>query len=190
MTDGSAAQQYIDVRDLPLFADEAPSMDTSGIGRDEAAALQVPRRRRYLTAPEPEYRRASQYEFVLDVEYVPEPPVGEHEVDTQLIAEWEGYVTEIGEVSFEARLRGILGEGVEDESEDATIPLDEISPSDRSLFCVGAIFRLCVSYERSRTRQVRRFTELVFRRLPKYSEKDLDAARARARERVSGFRLE
>ena len=109
---------------------------------------------------------------------------------TELVAEWEGYVTSIGPDTFEARLHGLLGEGVEGELEEATIPIEEVSPANKPLFALGALFRLCVSYERSRSGEIRRFTQLVFRRLPAYRKKDLEAARTRALERVRGFRLE
>ncbi len=109
---------------------------------------------------------------------------------SQLIAEWEGYVTEIGQETFEARLRGILGEGVEGELEEATIPVAEVTGPNKELFAVGALFRLCVSYEQYGSGQIRRYTDLVFRRLPAYRKQDLDAAIQRAGERLSELRLE
>ena len=109
---------------------------------------------------------------------------------TELLAEWEGYVTKVGADFFEARITGIFGRGVEGETEEAVIPAAELSDANKALCQVGALFRLCVSYEKSESGQVRRFTEMVFRRLPAYRDQDLDAARERARVRVNGFRLE
>jgi hypothetical protein len=109
---------------------------------------------------------------------------------TELLAEWEGYVTSVSDKSFEARLSGIFGDGVEGEIEEAVIPIAELSEANKPLFRVGALFRLCVSYEKSESGQIRRFTEMVFRRLPAYRQQDLDAAHKRAQERVNGFRLD
>jgi hypothetical protein len=111
-------------------------------------------------------------------------------VTSYLVAEWEGHVTRIGKETFEARLRGISGEGVDGELEEAIIPIAEVTAFYKTLFEVGAIFRLCVSYDEYQSGQIRRYTELVFRRLPAYRQKDLDDARKRARERLSELRLE
>lgn len=114
----------------------------------------------------------------------------EGSVTSVRVAEWEGHVTSVGHKSFEARLRGIFGEGVDGQLEDATIPIAEINDFNKSLFAVGAIFRLCVSYDEYQSGQIRRYTDMVFRRLPAYRQKDLDDAMKRARERLSELRLE
>jgi hypothetical protein len=109
---------------------------------------------------------------------------------SKLVAEWEGHVASIGKKTFEAQLRGISGEGVEGQTEGATIPIAEITEFNKPLFAVGAIFRLCVSYDEYPSGQIRRYTELFFRRLPAYRQRDLDDALKRARERLSELRLE
>jgi hypothetical protein len=111
-------------------------------------------------------------------------------VTSNRVAEWEGHVTSIGKKTFEARLSGIFGEGVEGQFEEATIPLAEITEINKPLFAVGAIFRLCMSYDEYPSGQIRRYTELFFRRLPAYRQRDLDDALKRARERLSELRLE
>jgi hypothetical protein len=109
---------------------------------------------------------------------------------SRLIAEWEGQVTEIGSETFEARLRGIFGQGVDGELEEATIPLAEVTGPNRELLAEGALFRLCVSYEEFESGQIRRYTDIVFRHLPAYRKPDIDDAVQRARQRLRELRVE
>lgn len=108
----------------------------------------------------------------------------------ELIAEWEGYVTQIDAQTFQARLRGISGKGVEGEVEDAIIPIREVGTRDNPQFAIGALFRLCISEIRSSDEEVQTSTKVVFRRLPAYRREDLEDARERARARAYAFRLD
>jgi hypothetical protein len=112
------------------------------------------------------------------------------ERSSQLIAEWEGYVTKIEAQTFNARLRGVSGKGVEGEIEDAIIPIREVGTRDNPQFAIGALFRLCVSEIRSSDEEVQTSTKLVFRRLPAYRREDLEAARKRGLARAHAFRLD
>lgn len=107
-----------------------------------------------------------------------------------LVAEWEGHVTAIEKDAFVAMLRGVFGDGVEGESEEATIPLTEAGGINEGLLAVGALFRMCVSYEEQPSRPIRRYTEVIFRRLPAYRQQDLDEAQKRGRELLNGLRVE
>ena len=109
---------------------------------------------------------------------------------SQLLAEWHGQVTAIYEDSFSAELKGRHGEGVIGSEEEAVIPLEDIRSDDRALVRIGAFFSLCVCYGLSVGGQRRRFTDVVFRRLPAYILEELEQARERARELVRGLRLE
>ena len=97
---------------------------------------------------------------------------------TELLAEWSGCVNSIheGGVSFSATLTGIVGEGVAGFEEDATIPIDDVSEWDKELLYPGNFFRLCVVHEIQATGQPRRYTQVVFRRLPAYRRHDLEKA--------------
>jgi hypothetical protein len=108
----------------------------------------------------------------------------------QLIAEWEGYVTKIETQTFQARLRGVRGKGVEGEVEDAVIPIREVGRRDNPQFAIGALFRLCISELGSSDEEVQTSTKIVFRRLPAYRREDLEAARERALARAHAFRLD
>lgn len=110
----------------------------------------------------------------------------------ELLAEWNGCVTSIQSSghSFAATLKGVAGEGVKGEEEDATIPVTDVSDWDKDLLRTGNFFRLCVIYEILPTGQPRRYTQVVFRRLPAYRQHDLDQAAERGRELARGLRVE
>jgi hypothetical protein len=119
------------------------------------------------------------------------PTVGKPKGSTdEVIAEWDGYVTEVGEETIEAQLRGLRGDGVAGEIEEATIPKAEVRDADKPLIAAGALFRLCISYEKTPAGERRRYSTLVFRRLPAYRQQDLDDAHERTRARLNGLRLD
>ena len=64
------------------------------------------------------------------------------------LQEWEGYVVEIGEAEFVARLVDLTA-GLSHETEEATIPLNELSDPDRAKVEVGGFFRWVIGYEHS-----------------------------------------
>jgi hypothetical protein len=116
----------------------------------------------------------------------------ESKYQSKLLAEWNGYVTEVSKDGeyFAASLQGIRGEGVKDEEDDALIPISDVSKSDMALLKPGNYFRLCVMHEVNKAGQPRRYTQLVFRRLPAYRKQDLDYAEERGRELARGLRVE
>ena len=116
-------------------------------------------------------------------------PLAEGVKRNYLIAEWHGQVLSVQDDYFIAELSGTVGEGVRDSHEEAQIPLEEISESDRELLVTGAFFRLCISYELDgQTR--RKFTQVIFRRLPAYRRDDLEHAKDRAAELKRALRVE
>jgi len=111
---------------------------------------------------------------------------------TTLLAEWNGCVTEIDKsgVFFFAALKGVVGEGVAGEEEDATIPISDVGEWDLELLKPGNFFRLCVVYEILPTGQPRRYTQVVFRRMPSYRHHDLAVAAERGQARARALRVE
>ena len=107
-----------------------------------------------------------------------------------LLAEWDGSVESIEGHFFSASLKGIFGEGARGEEEEAEIPLSDVSPLDRELLRIGSVFRLCVFYEVDDDDQPKRFSKVVFRRLPAYREDDLQKASKRAADRAARLRVE
>ena len=64
------------------------------------------------------------------------------------LQEWEGYVTEINDTEFSARLTDLTS-GANYAREEADIPLVEISEDDAAKMQVGSIFRWVIGYERA-----------------------------------------
>lgn len=114
----------------------------------------------------------------------------ERQAASQLLAEWHGQVTHIHADSFTAQLKGRFGECVQGSEDEAVIPVEDVRDEDKELFEVGAFFSLCISYEVSPTGSKRRFTEVIFRRMPAFRREELEAAAGRAKEIVRGLRLE
>lgn len=110
----------------------------------------------------------------------------------ELLAEWNGCVTSIQNVGhyFSATLRGVKGEGVKGEEDDAIIPISDVSEWDKDLLQPGNYFRLCVMHEISPSGQPRRYSLVVFRRLPAYRKQDLDEALERGCNLARGLRVE
>ncbi len=93
------------------------------------------------------------------------------------LQEWEGYVTDIGNDEFEARLLDLTaGDSVA--REDAVIPLDDVSAEDRLNMEPGSIFRWVIGYERSVGGARRRVSQIVSLDLPPMTDRDLERGRA------------
>ena len=103
------------------------------------------------------------------------------------LQEWEGYVVSISETEFTARLVDLTAER-SFESEEARIPLEEISESDAAKMKVGSIFRWVVGYKRWAMGQKERVSSIVFRDLPAVSKSDRQAGEAWAEQILASFR--
>ena len=99
------------------------------------------------------------------------------------LQEWEGYVVEIGEDEFVARLVDLTA-GMSYETDEATIPMEEISEHDAEKISEGDIFRWVIGYERSASGTKRRVSQIVFRDLPRMTAADFEEGRKWA-ERVA-----
>lgn len=121
---------------------------------------------------------------------VPTVRISTGRIPARLRAEWSGYVVGLDSLYFSAALKGVFGEGIQGEEEDAEIPISDVSQSDKELLQVGNFFRLCVFYEIQENGQPRRYTQVVFRRLPAYRAVDLALAAERAAEPHRALRVE
>lgn len=92
------------------------------------------------------------------------------------LQEWEGYVVDITEDTFVARLIDLTA-GKKYESEEAIIPMEELSETDAATMKVGSIFRWVIGYERSPEGIHKRVSQIVFRDLPRMTKHDLKAGR-------------
>ena len=89
--------------------------------------------------------------------------------------EWEGYVIEIRQREFVARLLDITA-GAKREEEEATISFEEISSADREMMRLGSIFRWVIGYEHTVGGVKRRVSQIVFRQLPVLTQADWNEA--------------
>ncbi len=85
--------------------------------------------------------------------------------------EWEGYVVEIKKNFLVARLTDLTA-GSKYESEEATIPLNEIADSDKEKMTIGSIFRWVFGYELSPMGDKKQVSQIVFRDLPRMTKED------------------
>ncbi|MEN8180191.1 MAG: hypothetical protein ABFS39_16445 [Pseudomonadota bacterium] len=102
----------------------------------------------------------------------------------QVLQEWEGHVIEVCDDHFSAELVDITA----DESvamEEADFSIDEVSGSDTPLVKPGGVFRWSIGYLRSPGGTKKRVSQIVFRRLPLWTKKDLQQAESLA-VKISG----
>ena len=102
-----------------------------------------------------------------------------------LLKHWEGYVQEVSNGSFVARLID-LEEDVPDE--EAEIYLEEVTPDDRDLVAPGAVFYWMIGYRQQASGQRERVSGIRFRRLPQLTQRDIELAKAQAQEAVGRIR--
>jgi hypothetical protein len=96
------------------------------------------------------------------------------------LQEWEGCVDRVEGQTLFARLRNITG-GVQDLSELAEIPLEEIGQDDVVRLVPGSLFRWAIGYRRSSGVQ-ERFSRIIVRHLPAWTHKDMTNAESFARK--------
>ena len=125
-------------------------------------------------------------DFSRIVDLPPLPPRRPPSVTLYALQEWEGYVVEIGETNFVARLVDLTA-GATYEEEEATVPKAEISDDDAGRMCEGSLFRWVIGYERSAAGTKKRVSQIVFRDLPAMTEGDRRAGEAWAQETIQSF---
>lgn len=104
-----------------------------------------------------------------------------------VLQEWEGYVVEMRGDEFVARLVDLTA-GSTHEEEEAIIPKAMISGNDLATAVVGSIFRWVIGYERSPGgTKKKRVSRIVFRDLPRMTERDFREGRRWARETMRAF---
>lgn len=94
---------------------------------------------------------------------------------------WEGIVTAVEGQSFSVTLFDLSGN---EPDEEAEIDLEDVSVDERDLIAIGAVFLLHVGYSTSEGGQRSRMSILRFRRLPVWTDEELESARRSAQERL------
>lgn len=95
------------------------------------------------------------------------------------LQKWEGHVVSVSESEFTATLIDLTRPGVE---EEAVLDLTELSEDDLPLVQPGAVFYWSVGYRVEQSGERSRSSVIWFRRLPAWTEKDIERARRRARD--------
>ncbi len=116
-----------------------------------------------------------------DIDLPPVSPRLAQGASLHALQEWEGYVVDIRETEFVARLVDITA-GASQEGEEATFSRTELSDGDDARICDGSIFRWVIGYERSPAGTKKRVSQIVFRDLPAVTRSDLRDGEAWARE--------
>ena len=105
----------------------------------------------------------------------------------RLLQEWDGTVTEIGDDEFTAELRDLTDPT--NCREEATFEFSTVSPDDRALLTLGAVFRWRIGYETAASGQRRRVSQLRFVRTPTWDESPVQEVERRAAELQTRFPL-
>jgi hypothetical protein len=95
------------------------------------------------------------------------------------LQEWEGYVREIGSDSITADLVDVTA-NTKNITDQAEIPFEELSDADRQKLRIGSIFRWSIGYQRTTSGTKMRVSNIVFRELPRWTQKDIREAREEA----------
>lgn len=95
---------------------------------------------------------------------------------------FEGTVLAMRDDVFLAR---IIDKTARQPDEEAEIPIEEVMPGDRELVKPGAVFYWVIGYERKSYGQQTRASVIRFRRLPVWSDMDIERARSAAKTFLS-----
>jgi hypothetical protein len=109
-------------------------------------------------------------------EFRPAPRMRSPEQFTAL-QKWEGVVLDIQGETFSARLSDLTTSHVD---EEADLPIAEVSAADRDLLQPGAFFYWTIGYLDDRYGQRQRASRIRFRRLPAWTQEEVEAARMEA----------
>lgn len=95
------------------------------------------------------------------------------------LQKWEGFVLDVGEETFTARLVDLKNEEIEEEAE---IYLTEVTEEDYPFLQPGAIFYWSIGYLDHYSGQRFNTGMIRFRRLPRFSKQEINLAQEKAQE--------
>lgn len=87
------------------------------------------------------------------------------------LQEWEGYVIDINKDGFTARIMDLTNRDVKEE--EAEFELNDLSDDDKRRLRIGAIFRWSIGYHISAGGSKQRYSRIIFRNMPVWSEREL-----------------
>ncbi|MBR0796118.1 hypothetical protein JQ615_12030 [Bradyrhizobium jicamae] len=167
----------------PIFSGDAIKSRIDQIVRDEGAEDSASVRTAYRdtilpdTSAEPVSPASRKVDRLLDLPRKPAPLFFTSTFNP--VQEWEGYVREIGSNSISADLVDITARSKRI-TEQAEIPLEELSDGDRERLKLGAVFRWSIGYQRASSGSKMRVSHIVFRDLPRWTARDLREAKSEA----------
>lgn len=157
---------------MALAAIACPALDTTvSIAVKEAEGI-----RTIIEASKSEAIRTS-----IEFPMVESRPI--HGIPMEPEQEWEGYVIERGSDDFVVRLIDITG-GDESESQEAVLPLADLSEHDLARVDVGSRFYWVIGYKTLPSGTKERVSKVVFRDLPAVTDRDRSAGRKWADETI------
>ena len=112
------------------------------------------------------------------------PPFPQSQEYFNVKQKWEGYVLEVGQDTFRARLVPIVGEDADLEAE---IFLTDVEDSDQVLVEPGAVFYWSIGYAIKPSGNRYQASFIRFRRLPPLTKEKLEVARAKAKQLMNFF---
>lgn len=95
-----------------------------------------------------------------------------------VLQKWEGTVLSVEGDAFTASLRDLSDRRKPEE--EVTVPIDEVEDSDRELLVPGGVFYWSLGYRVNLASNRERVASLRFRRLPAWTEAELDEVRRKA----------
>jgi hypothetical protein len=95
------------------------------------------------------------------------------------IKNWEGVVEEVGDKTFFATVRD-ASNPVDNGNEQLEIEIEDVDEPDRELIVEGGIFYLTIGYNVRRGGQRIKGIQIVFRRMPMWSARDIERAQKQA----------
>jgi hypothetical protein len=101
------------------------------------------------------------------------------------LQQWEGVVTQVREDVFEAELRDLNHPS--SPPEFVELSLDEISAPDKPLLRNGSVFYWIIGHETRTAGQILNVSEVRFKRTPRWSRAELEAARKTGKELFERF---
>ncbi|MBF0320870.1 MAG: hypothetical protein HQL01_13810 [Nitrospirae bacterium] len=111
----------------------------------------------------------------------------ENKARTVSLQKWEGYVLEIFEDTFIARLIDLTNESPDEEAE---FYIDDLSGEDKELLQLGAVFYWNIGYHIASGGQRTRGSTIRFRRLPAWRKEDIKSATQKAERLLEYFENE
>ncbi|HWN95941.1 MAG TPA: hypothetical protein VNT99_12970 [Methylomirabilota bacterium] len=105
------------------------------------------------------------------------PPLEDEHEQFVALHQWEGYVVDLNEKTFTAKLIDVAEGGTR---EDGEFDLKQVSNDDLPLLKRGAVFYWSIGYHTDTARRRRTVSELRFRRLPPLNHDEIATARKAA----------